>query len=173
MSCYVCRKERGTEKCSRDDCENRVCKKCLGVNAKNDGSITGGSKWVTCQNQTQYYCSKHLIRKCVCCDKVSDGCTKCAPKKMRGGFRILGKCNGCQIPFAVCDDCRDIFELPSDYTLVDMRSCEESYLKRVEKCYRCKEYFCNACGSFEYPDPYDIDNVVTMCDSCSFRHVRM
>jgi len=70
MSCYVCKKERGVEKCSRNECDKRACKVCLG---KNDRSVVGGKKWVTCQNATEYYCSEHLIRTCIDCDTFCDG----------------------------------------------------------------------------------------------------
>ncbi len=156
MSCFYCKKRNGTIVCQKDGCEVGVCSYCKTLDT------TGGEKWVHCQKGFQYYCQEHLIRSCMECGELSDGCCQCASKSKRGGFRICAKCTVCKKPFVRCNGCK--VTLP-EYQRIYPRTPQRDELKELNQCYHCEEYFCKDCGEFGSMDMYN-DDQVTTCDTC-------
>ena len=150
MSCFVCHK-RSQHTCSRNNCQRSICDICLRTI-----NHVGGQKWVQCQEKFQYYCNVHLIRECFECKRSSDGCTKCASKRKRSSFSLVTTCVVCKTPIAKCGDCE--VHLPEIHSIDYTDDPDDrSNLQELERCSKCKEYFCKDCGGFFVGDRYDMD----------------
>lgn len=161
MSCFICQKKNGTVLCSREDCEIRVCNLCV--------KFIGGSKWVSCEQKFQYYCHKHLVRKCVVCECQNDGCCKCLVKKKMGGFRKITTCCVCDTIFCHCKDCSPP-KIETKYDEIFLETKDEFNLENESKikifeCYMCGGFCCKDCTEMA-EEKWDLDRRATHCHDC-------